>query len=702
MKFIHTSFSLLLCLFFIYGCHKNTSTPDKKSNELVHETSPYLLQHAYNPVNWKAWSPETLALAKKENKLIVVSIGYSSCHWCHVMEEESFENDSIAKIMNSNFINIKVDREERPDVDKVYMNAVQLMTGKGGWPLNCITLPDGRPIFGGTYFTKEQWAKILVDISKLYRESPQKAEEFAQRLTEGIQNSELITINTKEANFKYEDIITAINQSKEQLDTVYGGFTRSPKFPMPNTLDYLLRYQYQFNDLKIKEYVKTSLTKMAYGGIYDQIGGGFSRYSVDDTWHVPHFEKMLYDNAQLVSIYSKAYLHDKNTLYKNIVNETLAFVDEELAAKNGAFYSSLDADSKNAKNELEEGVFYSWTKKEIKSIINEYVLFAAYYNLNDIGFWEKDRYVLIRNKSDIEFAKNNNLTAKELQQKITDWKILLKTTRNQRQKPNLDDKILTSWNALMLQGYIDAYKAFNDGKHLKKAIKNAEFILKNQLRKDGGLNRNFKNGRSTINGYAEDYATVIQSFISLYEVTLNEKWLLLSKELMAYTITHFFDTESGMFFYTSNEDKSLIARKIEVVDGVISSSNSIFGNSLFKLGHYFSDKKMIEISQQMLNNMKTQVHENALGYSNWLHLMTNFTKPFYEVAVVGLNAKSVIEKIDANYLPNILISASNKESELPLLSNKFIPGETYIYVCIDGTCKLPVLDIDKAILSIRK
>jgi len=702
LKFIHTSFSLLLCLFFIYGCHKNTSTPDKKSNELVHETSPYLLQHAYNPVNWKAWNPETLALAKKENKLIVVSIGYSSCHWCHVMEEESFENDSIANIMNANFINIKVDREERPDVDKVYMNAVQLMTGNGGWPLNCITLPDGRPIFGGTYFTKEQWGKILVDISKLYRESPQKAEEFAQRLTEGIQNSELITINTKEANFKYEDIITALNQSKEQLDIVYGGFTGSPKFPMPNTLDYLLRYQYQFNDSEMGDYVKNSLTKMAYGGIYDQIGGGFSRYSVDDTWHIPHFEKMLYDNAQLVSIYSKAYLQDKNTLYKNIVNETLAFVDEELAAKNGAFYSSLDADSKNAKNELEEGVFYSWTKKEIKSIINEYQLFAAYYNLNDIGFWEKDRYVLIRNKSDIEFAKNNNLTAKELQQKITDWKTLLETARNQRQKPNLDDKILTSWNALMLQGYIDAYKAFNDGKHLKKAIKNAEFILKNQLRKDGGLNRNFKNGRSTINGYAEDYATVIQSFISLYEVTLNEKWLLLSKELMAYTITHFFDSESGMFFYTSDEDKSLITRKIEVVDGVISSSNSIFGNSLFKLGHYFSDKKMIEISHQMLNNLNIQVKENALGYSNWLHLMTNFTKPFYEVAVVGENAKSVIQKLDANYLPNILISASNKESKLPLLSNKFIPGETYIYVCIDGTCKLPLLNIDKAILSIRK
>jgi uncharacterized protein YyaL (SSP411 family) len=703
LKSIYKLSSFVFCLIFIFSCLRNETLINKKSNDLIHETSPYLLQHAYNPVNWKAWNSETLALAKKENKLIVISVGYSACHWCHVMEEESFENDSIAKLMNANFINIKVDREERPDVDKIYMNALQLMTGKGGWPLNCITLPDGRPIFGGTYFTKEQWAKILIDISKLYRERPKKAEEFAQRLTEGIQNSELITINAKKANFKNQDIIAAINQSKGQLDTVYGGFSGSPKFPMPNTLDYLLRYQHQFTDSKIGDYIKTSLTKMAYGGIYDQIGGGFSRYSVDTTWHIPHFEKMLYDNAQLVSIYSKAYLQEKNELYKNIVTQTLTFIDEELYANNGAFHSSLDADSKNPNNELEEGVFYTWTQKEIKMLIpKEYDLFIKYFNMNDLGIWEKDQYVLIRSQSDDEFAKNNNLTTKELKEKITDWKSILTDARNQRNKPNLDDKILTSWNALMLQGYVDAYKAFNNHNYLKKAIYNAEFLINNQLRKDGGLNRNFKNGRSTINGYAEDYATVIQSFISLYEVTLDEKWLIYSKELMSYTIAHFFDATSGMFFYTSDEDTNLIARKIEVIDGVISSSNSIIGNSLFKLSHYFSDQKMLKISEQLLNNLKLNISENPLGYSNWLHLMTNFTNPFYEVAVVGKNANSIIKKMHENYLPNILISASNKESKLPLLSNKFISGETYIYVCIDGTCKLPVQEVHKAIRSIKK
>ena len=681
---------------------KKNSSNDKLTNELINETSPYLLQHAYNPVNWKAWNEATLDIAKEQNKLIVVSIGYSSCHWCHVMEEESFENDSIAKIMNDNFINIKVDREERPDVDKVYMNAVQLMTGKGGWPLNCITLPDGRPVFGGTYFTKNQWFKILKDVSKLYKENPQKVEEYAQRVTEGIQTSELITLNKEEAVFKNEEIIAGINLSREQLDTINGGFKGAPKFPMPNTLDYLLRYQYHFNEPELFKYIKKSLTKMAYGGIYDQIGGGFSRYSVDNRWHIPHFEKMLYDNAQLVSVYSKAYLQDKNELYKNIVKETLAFVNDELNANNGAFYSSLDADSKNENNELEEGVFYTWTKQELKALIKDYKLFANYYNVNTTGFWENDLYVLIRDQSVTEFAKKNKLTKDELKQKIADWKSTLTLARNKRNKPNLDDKILTSWNALMLQGYIDAFRAFDDNEYLDKAVKIAEFLVKNQLRGDGGLNRNFKNGKSTINGYAEDYATVIQAFISLHEVTLNEKWLLLSKKIMEYTITHFFDSTSGMFFYTSNEDPNLIARKTEVIDGVISSSNSIIGNNLFKLGHYFSDKKMTKITEQMLNNLKIEITKNPLGYSNWMHLMTNLTQPFYEVAVVGENANSVTKELFKKYLPNILISASDKESELPLLEYKYIEGETLIYVCVNGACKLPLADISKAIKSINR
>jgi uncharacterized protein YyaL (SSP411 family) len=618
------------------------------------------------------------------------------------MEEESFENDSIARIMNDNFINIKVDREERPDVDKVYMNAVQLMTGKGGWPLNCIALPDGKPVFGGTYFTKEQWSKILKDVSKLYKENPQKVEEYAQRVTEGIQTSELITLNKEEAVFKNEEIIAAINLSAEQLDTINGGFKGAPKFPMPNTLDYLLRYQYHFNKPELFKYIKKSLTKMAYGGIYDQIGGGFSRYSVDNRWHIPHFEKMLYDNAQLVSVYSKAYLQDKNELYKSIVKETLDFVNDELNANNGAFYSSLDADSKNENNELEEGIFYTWTKQELKALIKDYKLFANYYNVNTTGFWENDLYVLIRDQSVTEFAKKNKLTKDELKEKIADWKSILNVARNKRRKPNLDDKILTSWNALMLQGYVDAYKAFDQKEYLNKAVKIAEFILHNQLRSDGGLNRNFKDGKSTINGYAEDYATVIQAFISLHEVSLDEKWLIISKEIMEYAIIHFYDSTSGMFFYTSKEDPSLIARKTEVIDGVISSSNSIIGNSLFKLGHYFYDQKMIKISKQMLNNLKIEIIKNPMGYSNWLHLMTNFTQPFYEVAVVGKNANTITKEFYKNYFPNILISASNKDSELPLLEFKYIDGETLIYVCVNGTCKLPLADISKAIKSINR
>ena len=639
-----------LCFLLFCACSQNEA---KKGNDLINETSPYLLQHAYNPVNWKAWNKASLKEAKEQNKLIVVSIGYSSCHWCHVMEEESFENDSIAKTMNDNFINIKVDREERPDIDKVYMTAVQLMTGKGGWPLNCITLPDGRPVFGGTYFTKEQWSKILIDISKLYKENPDKVEEYAQQVTEGIKTSELITINKEEAVFNNEEIITAINLSKEQLDLIHGGLKGAPKFPMPNTLDYLIRYQYHFNDPEILDYIKQSLTKMAYGGIYDQIAGGFSRYSVDDRWHIPHFEKMLYDNAQLVSVYSKAYLQDKNELYETIVKETLTFINDELSADNGAYYSSLDADSKNENKELEEGVFYSWTKEELKTLIEDYELFADYYNINPSGFWEKDLYVLIRNQSNTEFAKKHNLTKKELKEKIKSWKTMLLATRNKRNKPNLDDKILTSWNALMLQGYVDAYKAFGNQIYLKNAVRIGEFILNNQLREDGGLNRNFKNGKSTINGYAEDYATVIQAFISLHEISLDEKWLILSKTIMEYTITHFYDPDSGLFFYTSNKDPNLIARKIEINDGVISSSNSIIGNSLFKLGHYFYDKKMTKLSEQMLNTLKKGIIKTPFAYTNWLHVMTNFTKPYYEVAVVGKNANTVAKKLYSNYLPNI-------------------------------------------------
>jgi uncharacterized protein YyaL (SSP411 family) len=699
VKPITKFYFLFFFISFTIGCSNQ-----KNSNDLINETSPYLLQHAYNPVNWKAWNNKTLELAKKENKLIVISIGYSACHWCHVMEEESFENDSIAKIMNDNFISIKVDREERPDVDQVYMNAVQLMNGSGGWPLNCIALPDGRPIFGGTYFRKKEWSQILNKISKLYNDEPEKAIKYAENLTKGIQESQLIALNKETPNFKNEDIRVAVNLWKTQMDSVYGGSMGSTKFPSPNSLNFLLRYSHQFNDKTIKKYLNNTLTKIAYGGIYDQVAGGFSRYSVDEKWHIPHFEKMLYDNAQLVSLYSKAYLSTKNELYKNIVFETLNFVNEELTANNGAFYSSLDADSKNKKGKKEEGAFYEWKIEELQNILgSDFKIFKEFYNINDYGFWEKDKYVLIRNKSKKAFLTEQNITLDSLNKKIATWKKVLKEARNKRSKPNLDDKVLTSWNALMIQGYIDAYKAFGEKKFLKSALLNANFLVKYQLKKENSLFRNYKNGKSTINAYSEDYATVIMAFTSLYEATLDEKWLTISKELTDYLFLNFYDEHNKMFQFTSKKDENLIAVKHEVIDGVIPSSNSIIANSLFKLGHYYSNNKYLNASEQMLNNLKNNVKKYPVNYSNWLNLMTNFTKPYYEVVVAGNNALEVNEKLINYYNPNILIAGTSKDNKtLPLLAYKFNDDTTLIYVCVNGTCKKPETNILKALNNIKR
>lgn len=686
--------------YVLVACEQS---PEKQGNDLIHETSPYLLQHAYNPVNWKAWNEQTLAQAQKENKLMVISIGYAACHWCHVMEKESFENDTIAQLMNESFVNIKVDREERPDIDQVYVNAVELLTGSAGWPLNCITLPDGRPIFGGTYFTKTQWQKILIDIAKLYKENPQRAIDYADKVTKGLQKANLIAVNTEVASFSADELKKAVEASKSILDMDFGGFKGKTKFPLPNTLDYLLRYDYHFKDTAVSNYVNNTLTKMAYGGLYDQLGGGFSRYAVDQKWHVPHFEKMLYDNAQLVSIYAKAYSATNNALFKQIVSQTLEFVESELQAPNGAFYSSLDADSQNPQGDSEEGAYYTWSKQEIQTILGDDLpVFAAYYNLNEYGYWEKDKYVLIRKQSDLQFAKNHRLNPTALKAKVKSWKQKLLAARAQRSKPKLDDKILTSWNALMLQGYVDAYKALGDEKYLTAAKANANFLLQNQRRKDGGLNRNFKQGKSTINAYLEDYATVIQALLSLYEVTWEPSYLEVVKELLSYTQQHFFDPATSMYFYTSNQDKNLITRKIEVLDGVISSSNALLAESLVNFGHYTFDKASIKRAESMLNNVKSEVLSNALSYSQWLQVMTCLTNPFYEVAVVGEQAEQIKKNLVAQYIPNIIITGSTKDSDQILLQNKYVPGNTLVYVCTNGTCKLPQQDLTKAIKTIKR
>ena len=696
MKKVISFFLLLMTM--INSCNTQTS---KMSNNLINETSPYLLQHAYNPVDWNPWNKQNLEKAKKENKLVVISIGYSSCHWCHVMEKESFEDSLVASIMNEKYISIKVDREERPDVDQVYMNAVQLMTGSGGWPLNVVTLPDGRPIWGGTYFPKDQWINALTQISDLYNKEPERFINYADTLEKGIKSLDIITTNDNQ-ELSSIDIDKHIGSLVNKIDKKNGGFSGAPKFMMPNNIHFLLRSAYQNNDKETLKLVNLTLEKMAYGGVYDQIGGGFSRYSTDEKWHIPHFEKMLYDNAQLISLYSDAYLITNDELYKNVVYETINFVLKELTNSNGGFYSSIDADSKSLDGKENEGAYYVWKEDELKKLLkDEFIIFSDYYNINKYGYWEDDNYVLIKNKSDAAFAKAHNLSKEELSKKIGAWKKILIKARDKRSMPNIDDKILTSWNGLMINAFIDAYRVFKDKDFLDVASSSAEFIIKNMKKTDGGLYHSHKDGKSKINGYLEDYAASIQAFLNLYENTLDEKWLNTSNDLMKYTYKNFFNAETNMFYFTSKLDDKLISRTVEFRDNVIPSSNSIMANNLFKLSHYFDNKKYLNSSQQMVNNIKDQIELYPSGFSNWMNLILNINKNFYEIAVVGNKAIEKIKELNENYLPNKIIIGSLESNPLPLLKNRFVEGETYIYVCVNKACKMPVKTVKEALKLIE-
>jgi len=696
MKKVISFFLLLMTM--INSCNTQTS---KMSNNLINETSPYLLQHAYNPVDWNPWNKQNLEKAKKENKLVVISIGYSSCHWCHVMEKESFEDSLVASIMNEKYISIKVDREERPDVDQVYMNAVQLMTGSGGWPLNVVTLPDGRPIWGGTYFSKDQWISALTQISDLYNKEPERFINYATTLEKGIKSLDIITTNDNQ-ELASIDLDKHIGSLVNKIDKKNGGFSGAPKFMMPNNIHFLLRSAYQNNDKETLKLVNLTLEKMAYGGVYDQIGGGFSRYSTDEKWHIPHFEKMLYDNAQLISLYSDAYLITNDELYKNVVYETINFVLKELTNSNGGFYSSIDADSKSLDGKENEGAYYVWKEDELKKLLkDEFIIFSDYYNINKYGYWEDDNYVLIKNKSDAAFAKAHNLSKEQVSKKIDAWKKILIKARDKRSMPNIDDKILTSWNGLMINAFIDAYRVFKDKDFLDVASSSAEFIIKNMKKTDGGLYHSHKDGKSKINGYLEDYAASIQAFLNLYENTLDEKWLNTSNDLMKYTYKNFFNAETNMFYFTSKLDDKLISRTVEFRDNVIPSSNSIMANNLFKLSHYFDNKKYLNSSQQMVNNIKDQIELYPGGFSNWMNLILNINKNFYEIAVVGNKAIEKIKELNENYLPNKIIIGSLESNPLPLLKNRFVEGETYIYVCVNKACKMPVKTVKEALKLIE-
>jgi len=682
----------------LISCKQVTPQNMKHTNHLINETSPYLLQHAHNPVDWYPWGEEALKKAKDENKLVLISIGYSACHWCHVMEHESFENDSTAKLMNEHFVCIKVDREERPDIDQIYMAAVQLMTGSGGWPLNCFALPDGRPIYGGTYFPTENWNQILLQLSTFYKDNPAKANEYATELTQGIHQMELVKVNEAPVDFKMKDLDAMVSTWKSQFDPVEGGPNRAPKFPLPNNYEFLLRYAVASGDKSVLEHVTLTLEKMAYGGIYDQVGGGFARYSTDGSWKVPHFEKMLYDNAQLVSLYSKAFQQNKNPLYKEVVYETLEFIKKELTSSEGGFYSAIDADS-----EGKEGKFYVWKLEELKEVLkelpetNSFEIISEYFNINKIGYWEEENYILLRKKSPQEIAKKFSISTNELNKLVVETKKLLLTERNKRARPGLDDKILVSWNALMINGYCDAYKAFGDESFLTAAKRNADLILTNMRTNDAGLFHSYKNGTAKINGYLEDYSFMIESLLSLYECTFDESYLQAANTFAEYVFIHFYDEASGSFWFTSDLDPALIARKKEIQDNVIPASNSSLANALFRLGIHFENKKFSETASTMLHNVVNDMERYGAGYSNWALLMLNFTQDFREVVITGNSTDEKRKELQSHYLPNTVFAGSKKDSELPLLLYRNIESKTLIYVCENRVCKLPVENVAAAL-----
>jgi uncharacterized protein YyaL (SSP411 family) len=662
-------------------------------NKLGNSSSPYLLQHANNPVNWYPWGAEALQKAKDENKLILVSIGYSACHWCHVMEHESFEDESVAAVMNEYFVCIKVDREERPDVDQIYMSAVQLMNGRGGWPLNCICLPDQRPIYGGTYFRKNDWSSLLFNLADFYKTKPLEAEEYATRLTEGIQQYETLDLIEEHQEYDNETLKPIIDNWKKHFDRVEGGFGNAPKFPMPNNWQFLIRYAQLFKDDEVAQLAKLTLKKMAYGGIYDHIGGGFSRYAVDGVWHVPHFEKMLYDNAQLISLYAEAYTWSPDDLYKKLVNETVEFSVRELLSPEGGFYSALDADSEGV-----EGKFYVFNKGEIEIILGEDAnLFNRYYHVIPMGNWEEEHTnVFFRRETDEQLAEQLNISVTDLQEKITSAKAKIFEARGKRVCPGLDNKILASWNGLMLKGLCDAYRAFNASNYLELAVKNANFIVSNLIN-NGRITRVYKANNGV--AFLDDYANIIDGLIALYEVTFDEQWLYHATHLADNAIAHYYDTANGLFFYTADDDEQLIARKSEIMDGVTPASNSAMARNLKKLGLLFDKEEYTEISAQLLRNVMPFMAKYASAYSNWAMLLLDEIVGINEVAVTGEDFEIYRMDIEKYYIPN-KIMLGGKKGSLPLLLNRF-GNTTQIFVCKNKTCGLPVTNIADALKQIE-
>jgi uncharacterized protein YyaL (SSP411 family) len=672
----------------------------KHTNRLIHEISPYLLQHAHNPVDWYPWGEEALARAKKEDKPILLSIGYSACHWCHVMEKESFENEAIAGIMNERFINIKVDREERPDLDELYMNALQIMGGSGGWPMTIFLTPDLIPFHGGTYFPPEDrsgmpgFAKILMVISDYYRSHRGEVGKMEEQVKHALRQVAEMVPSREDMNDKV--LSKAFDALETQFDPIYGGFGNAPKFPNSMALSFLLRYWKRLGSKKALEIVEKTLEKMANGGIYDHLGGGFHRYSVDERWLIPHFEKMLYDNALLSRIYFEAYQATQKERYRRVGEAILNYVLREMKRPKGGFYSTQDADS-----EGKEGKFYVWTRDEIKGVLGKEkgTPFCAYYGVGPQGNFEGETSVLSIASTLEKVSTLYGLPVKDFEKIIEEGRQKLYPEREKRVKPNRDEKILTSWNGLMISGFVDGFKITGDERYLVAAREAARFILQ-EMRSDGHLMRTFHKGKCQGKGYSEDYSFFIQALIDLYEATFDTGWLKEADDLNRRMIRQYWDEKNGGFFFSGEENESLIARSKNPYDHVIPSANSIAVFNFVRLGHLTGDESLKQKAEQTLRLFYHFLGQHPSGFTQMLSGLFFFLNP-EEIGVIGakndLKTNSMLKEIYLAYLPNKILSLRDPHDPIegnwfPFLMEKGITEIPTTFVCKGFTCLPPIKD----------
>ncbi|HEX8137711.1 MAG TPA: thioredoxin domain-containing protein [Pyrinomonadaceae bacterium] len=674
-------------------------TGHKHTNRLAAETSPYLLQHAHNPVDWYAWGPEALERARAENKPILLSIGYSACHWCHVMEKESFENEEIARLMNENFVNIKVDREERPDLDQIYMNAVQMMTGHGGWPMTVFLTPEGVPFYGGTYFPPEDrynmpgFPRVLLGVADAYRSKPDEVTQTAvamlgelRRMGVARESSEGLSVDLLDA--AYRPLVRS-------YDPKYGGFGRAPKFPPAMTLEFLLRTHARTNDAKALEMVEHTCRKMAEGGMYDQLGGGFHRYSTDERWLVPHFEKMLYDNALLSRQYLHLYQQTGEGFYRRVVEETLDYVVREMTDPSGGFYSTQDADS-----EGHEGKFFVWTVEEILEVLGpeDGALFCAYYDVTPQGNFEGQNILNVRRPVE-DVAREAGVSTERLREALERGRRELFAVRERRVKPARDEKILTAWNGLMLASFAEAGSVLDRPDYLEAAERNAQFVLE-RLRRDGLLLRTYKDGQAKLNGYLEDYSFYADGLTALYEATGELRWLEEAQAITERMIEEFWDEAEGGFFYTGESHEELIVRSKDYFDNATPSGNSVAAEVLLRMSVLTGKEEYARQAVTIFRLLRDTMSRHPTAFGRLLGALDFYLSRPREIAIIGerdrADTRALLQEVWRLYLPNKVVAQSAEgdtraATVVPLLQDRtMIEGKATAYVCEHYTCQRPV------------